>query len=95
MSSEEGDIVVDFFCGSGTTAAVTEKLGRRWITADLGRLAIHTTRKRMLEIDSCKPFVISGDTLLNSQWQKCCATENNNMEIRKIYGKQRIDMLSF
>ena len=57
-SSNEGDLVADFFCGSGTTAAVAEKLGRRWITSDLGRYAIHTTRKRMLEIEDCKPFEI-------------------------------------
>ncbi len=57
-SSNEGDLVADFFGGSGTTAAVAEKLGRRWITSDLGRYAIHTTRKRMLEIDGCKPFEI-------------------------------------
>ncbi len=57
-SSLEGSVVADFFCGSGTTAAVAEKLGRRWIVADLGRYAIHTTRKRMLEIDRCKPFEI-------------------------------------
>ncbi len=49
-SSNEGDLVADFFCGSGTTGAVAEKLGRRWIMADLGRFAIHTTRKRMIEI---------------------------------------------
>ena len=49
-SSNEGDLVADFFCGSGTTAAVAEKLGRRWICADLGRFAIHTTRKRMIGI---------------------------------------------
>lgn len=57
-SSKEGDIVADFFCGSGTTAAVAEKLGRRWITSDLGRYAIHTARKRFLEIEGCKPFEI-------------------------------------
>ena len=51
-------IVADFFCGSGTTAAVAEKLGRRWITSDLGRYAIHTARKRFLEIEGCKPFEI-------------------------------------
>ncbi len=55
---KEDALVADFFCGSGTTAAVAEKLGRRWITADLGRFAIHTTRKRMLGIDKCKPFEI-------------------------------------
>ena len=57
-SSNEGDIVLDCFCGSGTTPAVAEKLGRRWIAADLGRFAIHTTRKRLLSIPGVKPFVV-------------------------------------
>lgn len=57
-SSNEGDLVLDCFCGSGTTAAVAEKLGRRWITADLGRFAIHTTRKRLLGIPDVRPFVV-------------------------------------
>lgn len=47
-SSNDGDLVADFFCGSGTTAAVAEKLGRKWIGSDLGKFAIHTTRKRMI-----------------------------------------------
>jgi len=49
-SSNEGDLVLDVFCGSGTTGAVAERLGRRWIMCDLGRFAIHTTRKRMIEL---------------------------------------------
>ena len=49
-SSNEGDLVADFFCGSGTTAAVAEKLGRKWIATDLGKFAIHTTRKRMIGV---------------------------------------------
>jgi adenine-specific DNA-methyltransferase len=49
-SSNEGDIIADFFCGSGTTAAAAEKLGRKWIVTDLGKFAIHTTRKRMIGI---------------------------------------------
>ena len=57
-SSNEGDLVLDCFCGSGTTAAVAEKLGRRWITCDLGRFAIHTARKRFLGIADVKPFVV-------------------------------------
>ena len=57
-SSSEGDIVLDCFCGSGTLAAVAEKLGRRWLTCDLGRFAIHTTRKRLLETAGVKPFVV-------------------------------------
>ena len=50
MSSNEGDLVADFFCGSGTTLAVAEKLGRKWIGSDLGRFSIHTTRKRMIGV---------------------------------------------
>jgi|TARA_R110000772_G_scaffold268526_1_gene395897 DNA modification methylase len=49
-SSNEGDLVADFFCGSGTMAAVAEKLGRKWIVSDLGKFGIHTTRKRMIGV---------------------------------------------
>ncbi|MDP8254352.1 MAG: site-specific DNA-methyltransferase [Candidatus Alcyoniella australis] len=49
-SSNEGDLVADFFCGSGTFASVAEKLGRKWIVSDLGKFAIHTTRKRMIGV---------------------------------------------
>jgi adenine-specific DNA-methyltransferase len=49
-SSNEGDLVGDLFCGSGTTAAVAEKLGRKWIACDLGKFAIHTTRKRLIGV---------------------------------------------
>ncbi|MFH1830323.1 MAG: site-specific DNA-methyltransferase [Pseudomonadota bacterium] len=49
-SSNEGDLVADFFCGSGTTLAAAEKLGRKWIGSDLGKFAIHTTRKRMIGV---------------------------------------------
>lgn len=49
-SSNEGDLVADFFCGSGTTAAVAEKLRRKWITTDLGRFSVHTARKRLIGV---------------------------------------------
>jgi len=49
-SSNENDIVADFFCGSGTTVAVAEKLKRKWIASDIGKFAIHTTRKRMIQV---------------------------------------------
>ncbi len=49
-SSNENDIVADFFLGSGTTCAVAEKLGRKWIGTDLGKFSIHTTRKRMIRV---------------------------------------------
>jgi adenine-specific DNA-methyltransferase len=49
-TTNEGDLIADFFCGSGTTAAVAEKLGRKWITTDLGRFSIHTARKRLIGV---------------------------------------------
>jgi len=57
-STREGDLVLDCVCGSGTTAAVAEKLGRRWIASDFGRFAIHTTRKRLLAVEGVQPFVV-------------------------------------
>lgn len=57
-SSNEDDLVLDCFCGSGTTVAVAEKLKRRWIACDLGRFAIHTTRKRLLSTENVKSFVV-------------------------------------
>lgn len=59
--SNVDSIVMDVFCGSGTTGALAELLGRKWIMADLGRFAIHTTRKRMIELqrklyDENKPY---------------------------------------
>ena len=56
-SSNPGDIVTDFFCGSGTTLAVAEKLGRRWIGSDLSKFAIHVTRKRLLDIHNSKDLI--------------------------------------
>ena len=49
-STNKDDLVADFFCGSGTTLAVAERLGRKWIGSDLGRFGIHTTRKRMIGV---------------------------------------------
>jgi DNA modification methylase len=60
-SSNPGDLVADFFCGSGTTLAVAEKMGRKWIGSDLGKFSINTTRKRLISVqrqlkDSNKDF---------------------------------------
>jgi hypothetical protein len=71
VSSNPGDLVADFFVGSGTTAVAAEKLGRRWIGCDLGRFAIHTTRKRLLNIPDCKPFDIKNLGAYERQrWQQ-------------------------
>jgi DNA modification methylase len=57
-ASSPGDLIADFFCGSGTMLAVAEKLDRRWIGCDLGRWGIHTTRKRLLSINRYRPFAL-------------------------------------
>lgn len=70
-SSKEGDLVLDCFCGSGTTVAVAEKNNRRWITCDLGRFSIHTARKRFLGIDNVKPFIVQNlGKYERQQWMK-------------------------
>jgi len=81
-SSNEGDLVLDCFCGSGTTAAVAEKLNRRWIAADLGRFAVHTTRKRLLSVPNVKPFVVQNLGKYERQlWQKAEFGEQADAQI--------------
>jgi hypothetical protein len=93
-SSEPGDLVADFFCGSGTTLAVAEKLGRRWIGCDLGRWAIHVTRKRLLGIPNCKPFeVLNLGKYERQYWQGVTFGEAKNTYlafILKLYGAQPV-----
>src|ERR1035437_7575504 len=50
ITTKEGDLVADFFNGSGTTIAVAEQMGRKWIGTDIGKFSIHTTRKRMIGV---------------------------------------------
>ena len=100
-SSNEGDLVADFFCGSGTTMVAAEKLGRRWIGCDLGRYGVHVSRKRMLDIKDCKPFevlnlgkyerqywqgVTFGDD--SSKWQSEQSIHEYLAFILKLYGAQ-------
>lgn len=70
-SSNPGDIVLDAFAGSGTTCAVAEKLGRRWVAIDCGKLAVYTIQKRMLSLkegigQKGKPLTPKPFTLYNA-----------------------------
>jgi len=67
-SSNPGDLVMDIFAGSGTTAAVAEKLGRRWIVCDFGKHAIYTMQKRLLNIGESK--ALGKDVKKNRQYGK-------------------------
>lgn len=73
-SSDPGSIVLDCFAGSGTTAAVAETLGRRWVAVDVGRFAIHTTRKRLLGTKAVKPFVVANLGQYERQWWQQATT---------------------
>jgi len=86
-SSNEGDLVLDCFCGSGTTAAVAEKLNRRWITCDLGRFSIHTARKRFLGIANVKPFIVQNlGKYERQQWIKAeFENAENRLQQEKTY----------
>jgi adenine-specific DNA-methyltransferase len=58
VSSNENDLILDCFCGSGSSLLAAERMKRHWIGCDLGRFAIHTARKRLLSIPNVRPFVV-------------------------------------
>ena len=80
-SSNEGDLIVDFFAGSGTTGAVAEKLSRKWLMCDIGRFYIHTIRKRLLDIPTCKPF----EVLNMGKYERKYWAETENLENYRNY----------
>jgi len=92
--SNEDDLVLDCFAGSGTTAVVAEQLRRRWMAADLSRFAIHTTRKRLLSMEGLRPFVVQNLGKYERQaWQRAEFSEDAaQRELRyrgfvlKLYG---------
>ena len=99
IATDSNALVADFFCGSGTTLAVAEKLGRRWIGCDLGRWGIHVTRKRLLGIEDCKPFEILNLGKYERQyWQGATFSERGTEQtlyeylafILKLYGAQPV-----
>ena len=65
MSSNEGELVADFFCGSGTTLSVAEKMNRRWIGVDSSKYAIDQTRLRLINLEDSKDLLCKGKTYDN------------------------------
>ena len=103
MASKPGNLIADFFSGSGTTLAVAEKLDRRWIGCDLGRWGIHVTRKRLLGLENCKPFeVLNLGKYERQYWQGVTFGEKRHKSlteqalyeylafILKLYGAQPV-----
>ncbi|MFW9820875.1 MAG: site-specific DNA-methyltransferase, partial [Candidatus Thorarchaeota archaeon] len=83
-STNEDDLVADFFCGSGTTLAVAEKLGRKWIGCDSNDFAIHMTKKRILSLSE------SNDIL---NWNKKYQRNPSSFKILAIGEKREIDSI--
>lgn len=105
LSSKPGDLILDAFCGSGTSLLAAERKGRRWIGCDLSRFSIHTTRKRLLSIEGCKPFeVLNLGKYERQYWQGVTFNKGKSLTekslyeylsfILKLYGAQPIPGLS-
>lgn len=101
-SSNEGDIVLDCFAGSGTTGAVAEKLGRKWIMIDSSKLAIYTMQKRMLNLKAeignkgkplkPKPFVLYNAGLyLDSGFIEKMEEEDYKKFVLELFGAEPCD----
>jgi len=92
--SNEGDLVMDIFAGSGTTLAVAEKLNRRWIGCDIGKLAIYTTQKRLLEIDQSKD--LSDIKKKYNKPAKSFAVATSGLyDLGKIFALQKDEYINF
>jgi DNA modification methylase len=91
-SSNKSALVADFFCGSGTTGCVAERLGRRWIMADLGRFAIHTSRKRLIDVQrtlasnalSYRAFDVHNLGRYERQWWQKASLKGADEEHRRV-----------
>ena len=104
-STKEGDLIADFFVGSGTTAATAEKMGRKWICSDLGKFAIHTTRKRLIavqrELKSCQKEWRSFEVLNLGKYQRQYfiydekTIREENSEQDRINKEQKFEKLIF
>jgi hypothetical protein len=94
-SSDNGDIIADFFAGSGTTSTVAEKLARRWIGCELGKVGIQVTRARLVE-QRAKPFLI--ENIGNYQREMIYLTGGRIWEMQnlilKLYDATPRDKLS-
>lgn len=87
-SSNEGDIVLDCFAGSGTTAIVSEKLNRKWIAVDVGKLSIYTIQKRLLSLgqDKISPFTLYSAGLYDESKLNAFDEENWKIFAMQLWG---------
>lgn len=82
--SKEEDIVLDCFVGSGTTAAVAEKLNRKWISCDIGKLSFYTVQKRILNIQASKS-ITNPKAIYNKYAKSFFAINTGHYDLAKIF----------
>lgn len=82
-STKPGELVLDFFGGSGTTAAVAEKLGRKWVTTDIGKLSFYTIQKRILNIN--KSFSLEGEGSFGVRAKSFITVNSGHYDLGKIF----------
>jgi len=92
--TQQGDLVLDCFGGSGTTAIVAEKLGRRWITCDIGKLSVYTIQKRLLEIELSKD--VENQKKNYSKPAKSFAVVTSGLyDLGKVFALQKDEYINF
>lgn len=94
MGTNEGDLVLDFFCGSGTALAVAEKLGRRWIACDIGKLSFYTMQKRILTIQDSKD--LENPKKKYGKKARSFVTVNTGLyDLQKVFKLKKDDYINF
>jgi len=94
LTTKKGDIVLDFFAGSGTTASVAEKLERKWIVCDIGKLSFYTIQKRLLTIEHGKE--LSGSKKVYGKKAKSFVSINTGLyDIEKLRTLERTKYVQF
>jgi hypothetical protein len=94
-SSNPGDLVLDAFVGSGTTAVVAEKLGRRWVACDASPVAIHAARKRLLSLAKVTPFVVERAEGSSPRDSASPGRRSLRARVRVEGSRATIDLVSF
>lgn len=89
-TTKAGDLVLDFFAGSGTTPFVSEKLKRRWIAIDVGKYSIYTIQKRLLNIKDLRPFMLYSGGLYDAERLSKFDSENWKLFALQLWGCQPI-----
>ncbi len=92
--TQQGDLVLDCFGGSGTTAIVAEKLGRRWITCDIGKLSIYIIQKRLLEIELSKD-IENQKKNYNKPAKSFAVVTSGLYDLGKIFALQKDEYVRF